>query len=114
MYAVVKTGGKQYRVSAGETIKVEKLEGNPGDTIELDQVLLLADGESLTLGFPLVEGAKVKAKILEQAKDPKVVIFKYRRRKRYRRKAGHRQPQTFLHITDIEKTAGQIGSAALS
>ncbi len=101
MYAVLKTGGKQYRVTAGDTIKVEKLEGKVGDELELAEVLLLADGERLTLGRPLVEGARVKARILEQDRHRKVVIFKYKRRKRYRRKTGHRQPFTALRIEHI-------------
>jgi large subunit ribosomal protein L21 len=100
-YAVIKTGGKQYRVSAGQTIRVEKLEGKKGDAIELDQVLLFADGEALTVGRPLCAGIKVKAEILDQDRHAKVVIFKYRRRKRYRRKTGHRQPFTALKIVDI-------------
>ncbi len=103
MYAVLKTGGKQYRVAAGETIKVEKLEGNKGDSVELQEILLLADGELVTVGRPLVEGARVKAEIVDQDRAPKVVIFKYRRRKRYRRKTGHRQMFTALRITDIVK-----------
>ncbi len=101
MYAVIRTGGKQYRIESGTTVNVEKLDGKPGDTVELDQVLLLADGEAVTLGAPLVQGAKVKAEIVGQERHRKVVIFKYKRRKRYRRKAGHRQPFTSLRITDI-------------
>jgi large subunit ribosomal protein L21 len=101
MYAVVKTGGKQYRVEAGETIQVEKLDGNPGQTLQFDQVLLLAEGESLTLGTPLVKGARVEAEITAQDRGSKVLIFKYRRRKRYRRKTGHRQEFTALKIINI-------------
>ncbi len=101
MYAVLRTGGKQYRVAAGDTIKVEKLEGNAGDAVELKDVLLLADGENVLLGRPLIEGALIKAEILEQERDRKVVIFKYRRRRRYRRKTGHRQPFTALRVVDI-------------
>jgi large subunit ribosomal protein L21 len=103
MYAVCKTGGKQYRVAAGDTIKVEKLEGKPGDAVELAEVLLLADGENIVLGRPLIEGALIKAEILEQDRDRKVTIFKYRRRRRYRRKTGHRQPFTALRVVDIVK-----------
>jgi large subunit ribosomal protein L21 len=101
MYAVMRTGGKQYRVAAGDTIKVEKLEGNPGDAVELAEVLMLADGENVVLGRPLVAGALIKAEILEQDRNRKVVIFKYRRRRRYRRKTGHRQPFTALRVVDI-------------
>jgi large subunit ribosomal protein L21 len=106
MYAVVKTGGKQYRVNAGERIEVEKLDGQPGDTVELDQVLLLGEGEAVAIGAPLVAGARVKAEILDQDRHSKVLIFKYKRRKRYRRKNGHRQPFTALRIVDIMAPAG--------
>lgn len=111
MYAVLKTGGKQYRVAAGDTIKVEKLEGKVGEQLEIAEVLLLADGEHLTLGRPLVEGARVKAEILEQDRHRKVVIFKYKRRKRYRRKTGHRQPFTALRIVDIVAPAPTTATA---
>jgi len=103
MYAVLRTGGKQYRVAAGDTIKVEKLPGNPGDAVEIAEVLLLADGENVVVGRPLIDGALIKAEILEQDRHRKVIIFKYRRRRRYRRKTGHRQPFTALHIVDIVK-----------
>jgi large subunit ribosomal protein L21 len=101
MYAVIKTGGKQYRVQAGDKIFVEKLPGNVGDAVSFDQVLMLG-GEALKLGKPLVSGAKVEAKILEHGRGEKVIIFKFRRRKNYRRKTGHRQPFTALQITDIK------------
>ncbi len=101
MYAVVRTGGKQYRVAPGETIEVEKLEANPGDTVELDEVLLLSDERLVAVGRPLVQGAKVVAEVTQQARRRKVIIFKYRRRKRYRRKQGHRQPFTALQIKEI-------------
>jgi len=100
MYAVIKTGGKQYRVAKGDKISVEKLPGNVGDAISFDEVLLLG-GESLKLGKPLVSGAKVEAKILEHGRGEKVIIFKFRRRKNYRRKNGHRQPYTALEILNI-------------
>jgi len=100
MYAVFKTGGKQYRAEPGETVRVEKLPGSVGDAITLDQVLLLG-GESLTVGRPLVKGAKVEAKIVDQGLGKKLIVFKFRRRKNYRRKAGHRQPFTALKITNI-------------
>jgi len=101
MYAVIKTGGKQYRVAAGDKIFVEKLPGNVGDAISFDQVLMVG-GEAMKLGKPLVSGAKVEAKILEHGRGEKVIIFKFRRRKNYRRKTGHRQPFTTLQITDIK------------
>jgi large subunit ribosomal protein L21 len=100
MYAVFKTGGKQYRVEKGDKLRVEKLTGNVGDAVTFDQVLLLG-GEKLALGRPLVGGAKVEAKIVQQGLGPKVVIFKFRRRKNYRRHTGHRQPFTALEITNI-------------
>jgi large subunit ribosomal protein L21 len=100
MYAVIKTGGKQYRVSQGDKVRVEKLPGNVGDAVTLDQVLLLG-GEAVKLGQPLVSGAKVEAKIVEQGLGKKLVVFKFRRRKNYRRKTGHRQPFTALEITNI-------------
>lgn len=100
MYAVIKTGGKQYRVSEGSRVRVEKLPGAAGDKLELDQVLMLG-GEKLTIGKPLVAGARVNAEIVAQGRDKKVIVFKIRRRKRYRRKNGHRQPYTELKITGI-------------
>jgi large subunit ribosomal protein L21 len=100
MYAVIKTGGKQYRVAEGDQLRVEKLAGAVGDGITFDKVLLVG-GESLKVGKPLVAGAKVEAKIVRQGLGPKVLIFKMRRRKNYRRKTGHRQPFTALEITKI-------------
>jgi large subunit ribosomal protein L21 len=100
MYAVIKTGGKQYRVAAGDKLRVEKLPGNVGDAVTFDQVLMVG-GEALKLGRPLVGGAKVEAKILGQGLGKKLIVFKFRRRKNYRRKNGHRQPFTALEITNI-------------
>ncbi len=101
MYAVVKTGGKQYRVAKDDVIKVEKLDGAAGDIIALDEVLMLADGDKVTIGAPRIDGASVAAEILEQARAKKVIIFKKRRRQNYRRKKGHRQHLTVLRVTDI-------------
>lgn len=101
MYAVIKTGGKQYRVSKGEKLRVEKLAGNVGDVVTLGEVLLLGEGESIKVGQPTVSGAKVEAKIVAQDRADKIIIFKFRRRKNYRRKSGHRQPFTALEITGI-------------
>jgi large subunit ribosomal protein L21 len=101
MYAVVKTGGKQYRVSPGDSIDVEKLPYEVGHQIELDQVLLVANGSGAKIGQPLVEGAKVKATVTRQTKGRKVVIYRYRPSKRYRRKKGHRQHLTRLRIDEI-------------
>lgn len=100
-YAVVRTGGKQYRVAPGDVIAVEKLEGNVGDELLLSEVLLAADEGGVRLGRPLLDNASVRAQIVEQGKHKKLLVFKYRRRKRYRRKAGHRQPFTGLRIGDI-------------
>ncbi len=101
MYAVVKTGGKQYRVSPGDSIDVEKLPYEVGHQIELDQVLLVANGSGAKIGQPLVKGAKVKATVTRQAKGRKVIIFKYRPSNRYRRRKGHRQHFTRLRIDEI-------------
>ncbi len=101
MYAVIKTGGKQYKVSEGDLLKVEKLEGAVGDIIELDEVLMVG-GEEVKIGAPLLPGAKVKAQIVEQDKDKKVLVFHSKRRKGYRKAYGHRQPITRLKIKGIE------------
>jgi large subunit ribosomal protein L21 len=100
MYAVIKTGGKQYRVSEGQILRVEKLDGKAGDAITFQEVLLVG-GESTKIGRPTVPGAQVSAQIMAQDRAKKVVIFKFRRRKNYRRKTGHRQPFTELKITGI-------------
>jgi len=100
MYAVIKTGGKQYRVSEGQTLRVEKLPGSAGDKLTFSDVLLVA-GESAKIGQPLVAGASVAAEIIAQDRAKKVIIFKFRRRKNYRRKTGHRQPYTEVKITGI-------------
>ena len=101
MYAVVKTCGKQYRVSAGEKLKVEQIPADVGGEIALDQVLLVADGEAVTLGTPLVAGATVKAKVIGHGRGDKVRIFKMRRRKHYRKSQGHRQNYTEIEILGI-------------
>ena len=101
MFAVIKTGGKQYKVAAGDVIKVEKLVGDAGDTVTLGDVLMVGDGKTNTVGSPLVEGAAVTAELLEQTRGDKVVIFKKKRRHNYRRKKGHRQDLTVLRITDV-------------
>lgn len=101
MYAIIKTGGKQYQVSAGDRLVVEKLEGNIGDNVDLSEVLLVADGEAITVGRPVVEGAKVVATITEQGKHRKIKVFKKKRRKGYKLMKGHRQPYTTLKIAEI-------------
>jgi large subunit ribosomal protein L21 len=100
MFAVIKTGGKQYRVAEGDRLRVEKLAGDVGAKITFDQVLLVS-GDSVKVGNPLVSGAKVSAEIVAQDRDKKVIVFKFRRRKNYRRKQGHRQPFTELKITGV-------------
>jgi large subunit ribosomal protein L21 len=101
MYAVIKTGGKQYKVSEGDLLKVEKIEGEVGTTIELSEVLMVG-GEEVQIGTPLLPGAKVSARIVEQGKDKKILVFHSKRRKTYRKAYGHRQPITRLKITGIE------------
>ena len=100
MYAVIKTGGKQYKVSEGEFLKVEKLEGNIGDSIEFAEVLMVG-GEKVAIGAPLVSGATVTARIAAQGKDKKVLVFKSKRRKDSRKLRGHRQERTILKIEKI-------------
>jgi len=102
MYAVVSTGGKQYRVQKGETLRVEKIPGEVGSKVILDKVLMVADGENIRVGQPLIEKAAVQASIVEQDKAKKILVFKYKRRKRYRRRKGHRQPFTAIRIDGIE------------
>ncbi len=101
MYAIVRTGGKQYQVAAGDTLRVEKLPGEVGDTVELSDILMVVDGEQVNIGRPVVEGARVVARIAEQGKADKVLVFKMKRRKGYRVKRGHRQPYTALTIEEI-------------
>lgn len=98
MYAVVSTGGKQYKVQKDEILRVEKLPGTVGDRVSFDKVLLFNDGETVTIGQPTVEGIAVGGHIVQQGKAKKIVVFKYKRRKRYRRKQGHRQPFTAVKI----------------
>jgi large subunit ribosomal protein L21 len=100
MYAVIRTGGKQYRVSEGQSLRVEKLPGSKGDKVTFSEVLLLG-GEAPKIGRPLIQGAAVAAEITAQDRGKKLVVFKFRRRKNYRRKNGHRQPYTELKITGI-------------
>ena len=101
MYAIIQTGGKQYRVSPGDVLRVEHLPGERGDLVMLGQVLLVGDGEDLKVGRPLVEGAQVQTQIVRQGKGKKIIVFKKKRRKNYRRKQGHRQLFTALKIQEI-------------
>lgn len=102
MYAIIQTGGKQYKVSEGSILRVEKLNAQPGDQLTLDQVLLVSDEKGVKVGDPLVANAKVTVEILEQGKDKKIIVYKYKRRKNYRRKQGHRQPFTKIKVQKIE------------
>jgi len=102
MYAIIQTGGKQYKVTEGSVLKVEKLNAQPGDRLTLDQVLMISDDNAVRVGNPLVPNAQVTAVVLEQGREKKVVVYKYKRRKNYRRKQGHRQPYTKIKVEKIE------------
>jgi len=102
MYAIIRTGGKQYKVRKDDKITIEKLPAEQGQVIDITDVLFIGDGDKITAGEPLVAGAKVTATVMEQTRGDKVVIFKKKRRKNYRRKAGHRQDLTVIRITDIK------------
>jgi large subunit ribosomal protein L21 len=101
MYAVIRTGGKQYRIQVGEKLKVEQIEAQSGSELILDQVLMIADGEKISMGNPLVDGATVSATVLGQGRHDKIRIFKMRRRKHYQKHQGHRQNYTEIQITGI-------------
>ena len=105
MYAVIETGGKQYRVAEGETLRVEKLPASAGDKLTFAPLLFADDGGNVSVGRPSVAGISVEAEVLEQGLGEKIIIFKYKRRKSYRRKQGHRQPYTALKITSIKAGA---------
>jgi large subunit ribosomal protein L21 len=107
IYAVVRTGGKQYRVQPGETVDVELLPGDPGSEVRLEEVLLVADGDEVTVGSPTVAGAAVTAEIVDDGRDRKVIVFKYKAKTRNRTKRGHRQPFTRLAIKDIVTTGSK-------
>jgi large subunit ribosomal protein L21 len=102
MYAVIQTGGKQYRVAQGDDLMVEKLPGQVGDPVVFDKILMTADGENVQVGKPYVENAKVLGRLKRQDKSKKVLVFKYKRRKGYRRTKGHRQPFSLVKIEGIE------------
>lgn len=101
-YAIVESGGKQYKATPGKTIEVDRLPLEIGETIELDRVLLLSDGKTVSVGKPTVKGARVKASVVAQVKGPKIVVFKYKPKNRYRVKTGHRQRYTRLQIEEIK------------
>jgi len=110
MYAIIKTGGKQYRVQQGDELRVEKLDAKIGDKVVFDEVVAVG-GDKLVVGTPFVEGYAVKAEVLEQGKADKVIIFKYKAKKDYRRKNGHRQPFTLVKITDIGGSGAKASKA---
>ena len=101
MYAVVATGGKQYKVREGQILRVEKVPGDVGAPVSFDRVLIYSDGEAIDIGQPVLENVTVTGHIIEQGKAKKILVFKYKRRKRYRRKQGHRQPYTAVKIDSI-------------
>ncbi|RJR23715.1 MAG: 50S ribosomal protein L21 [Desulfobacteraceae bacterium] len=106
MYAVIQTGGNQYRVMPGDEIRVGKVPGVPGDSVSFDQVLLASDGEKISVGKPYIQGARVLGRITRQARTRKIVVFKYKRRKGYRRTKGHRQDFSLIKIDNIETQQG--------
>jgi large subunit ribosomal protein L21 len=106
MFAVIRTGGKQYKVAKDDVISVEKLAGEPGATIELAEVLMIGEGPEVAAGTPLLAGASVAATVVEQTRAPKIIVFKKKRRHNYRRKKGHRQQQTVLRIAEIRSAGG--------
>ena len=101
MYAIIESGGKQRRVTPGALVALERIEGEAGSQVELSKVLLVADGEQVRVGTPYVQGATVMTEIVRQGRGPKITVFKFKRRKRYRRTQGHRQAQTTVRITEI-------------
>ncbi len=102
MFAVIKTGGKQYRVSQGDKLRVETIDTDEGESVNLDDVLMIGEGDKVTIGTPLVSSASVTAKVLSHGRGKKIEIVKFRRRKHYRRQMGHRQNYTELEITGIQ------------
>ena len=112
MYAVVNTGGKQYKVRQGEILRVEKLPGDVGSPVTFDRVLMFADGEDVSIGQPVLDNVAVEGHIVEQGKAKKIIVFKYKRRKRYRRKQGHRQEFTAVQIDSITDKGAKAGKAA--
>ena len=102
MYAVFKTGGKQYRAATGDVIKVEKIEAEKGSTVELDQVLMVGEGEDVKIGAPFLEGSKVTAKVVDHGRREKIKVIKFKRRKNHRKQMGHRQYFTQIEITGID------------
>ena len=104
MYAIIATGGKQYRVQQGDQVKIEKLASDPGEKVVFDQVLLLADGEDVAIGTPYIKGGKVTGEVQEHARAKKIEVIKFKRRKQHMKRMGHRQHYTQVKITKISKT----------
>lgn len=112
MYAVVNTGGKQYKVQQGEILRVEKIPGDVGSPVTFDRVLMFSDGENVSIGQPVLDDVAVEGHIVEQGKSKKIIVFKYKKRKRYRRKQGHRQTFTAVQIDSITPRTAKAGAAA--
>ncbi|MEQ8246429.1 MAG: 50S ribosomal protein L21 [Alphaproteobacteria bacterium] len=112
MYAVMKTGGKQYRVEPNDRLRVDKLVGEPGTTVDIGDVLMVGDGENTQVGAPLLAGASVKLEVVEQTRNDKIVVFKKKRRQNYRRKQGHRQEMTVVRVAEIADAHGKKATAA--
>jgi large subunit ribosomal protein L21 len=102
MYAIVNTGGKQYKIQQGDILRVEKIPGEIGSSVSFDKVLMFSDGENVSIGRPVLDNVAVEGHIIEQGKAKKIIVFKYKRRKRYRRKQGHRQQYTAIKIDSIQ------------
>ncbi len=102
MYAIVKSGGKQYKVCQGEVLRIEKIPGDVGSPVSFDKVLMFSDGENVNVGQPMLDNVTVNGHIVEQGKAKKIIVFKYKKRKRYRKTQGHRQPYTAVKIDSIE------------
>jgi len=111
MYAVMKTGGKQYRVEPNDKLRVDKLVGEPGTTVEIGDVLMVGDGDDTQVGAPLLAGASVKLEVVEQTRNDKIVVFKKKRRQNYRRKQGHRQEMTVVRVAEIADAHGKKATA---
>jgi len=111
MYAVVNTGGKQYKVQQGEVLRIEKIPGDVGSPVSFDRVLMFSDGESVSIGQPVLDNVAVEGHIVEQGKAKKIIVFKYKRRKRYRRKQGHRQEYTAVQIDSIKEAGADAEEA---
>jgi len=112
MYAVIKTGGKQYRVAPGDRLRVETLDAAQGDTVSLSSVLMVSDGDNITVGSPEIDGASVSATVMSHGRGKKIEVIKFRRRKHYRRQMGHRQNYTELQITEIAGSGGSVLASA--